>query len=62
MTDTGQARLETLHRVRDRLSVIYRRVYEPVNRALVDEYHHELDRLKNVGEDVDEFYVRESDW
>lgn len=55
-------RLDTLQRIGDQLAEICNRVFGQVDRTQVDEYHHQLDRLKAIGEDVDEFYVRESDW
>lgn len=55
-------RAETIRRVYHRLHAMNQHPPGRMDRSFVDEYHHQLDRLGSVGEDVEEFRVRPEDW
>ena len=55
-------RLEILRRVYWRLVELGDDRLGEKDRAFIEEYHHELERLTEIGENVSEFFVRPDDW
>lgn len=55
-------RVDIFHRVYWRLMELGDDRLGEKHRSFIDEYHHELERLTAIGEDVSEFYMRPDDW
>lgn len=55
-------RLEVLQRICQRLMELGTDILGEKDRAFIEEYHHELKRLAESGDDVSEFFVQPEDW
>lgn len=62
MANLKLARLEVLHRVRDRLVTLSEQHRGGLSAEVVDAYHAQLDRLAGLGESVEDFRITQQDW